>query len=193
VDNEEWSPFAPPRRFPFTPPLTPLPAETFFAAGTPQPHFNLLVRQPHGCFRQCLTRGLPTSPALPKCLSIVSTISDGLTSKISASLTTALIVGLRTPRSKRLMYVLSNPLSKASASWDSFFSCRISLRASPNAFSGPDSGWMCLLLAFLAALVSRCANQDNADTLWTLILRTIVRVLAPPCQTADRAIRACVR
>ena len=66
------------------------------------------------------------------------------TFKTAAIPTAIRIVGLLIPRSIRLMYVRSNPPSRASRSWEISLLSLISRSACPNAFSGPGAGWICL-------------------------------------------------
>jgi len=65
------------------------------------------------------------------------TILDGATFSTAAIPTSTRIVGLLIPRSIRLMYVRSNPPSRANRSWEICLLFRISRSACPNAFSGP--------------------------------------------------------
>jgi hypothetical protein len=66
--------------------------------------------------------------------------SDGCTPSTSANFTTVRTVGLRRPRSNRLMKVRSNPASKPKPSWENPCSLRVRCRACPNARSGPAGG-----------------------------------------------------
>ena len=68
------------------------------------------------------------------------TILDGGTLRMAAILTTTRMLGLLMPRSIRLMYVRSNPLSRANRSCEISLLSRISRSASPNAFSEPVWG-----------------------------------------------------
>ena len=87
--------------------------------------------------------------------SIRRTILDGGTFNTPAIPTKTRIVGLLIPRSIRLMYVRSNPPSRASRSWEISLPSRISRRGWPTAFSGPGSGWICLR----GCLTGGCANS----------------------------------
>jgi hypothetical protein len=54
--------------------------------------------------------------------------------------TIVLNVGLSRPRSIKLMVVRSNPVSKASCSWESPIFFRLDRKTSPKALSGPERG-----------------------------------------------------